>query len=69
MQTQALGIDVDVLDPETGASIKASGLPGEMVVRNPFLSMPACFWGDSENKLYRASYFERFDNVGCVGAA
>jgi acetoacetyl-CoA synthetase len=63
MQVQALGIDVDVLDPETGASIKASGQPGEMVVRKAFPSMPACFWGDEDGALYRASYFERFENV------
>jgi acetoacetyl-CoA synthetase len=63
MQIQALGIDVDVLDPDTAASIKASGQPGEMVVRKAFPSMPACFWGDADGTLYRASYFERFENV------
>lgn len=36
---------------------------GEMIVRKPFPSMLACFWGDLEMKLYRASYFERFSNV------
>lgn len=65
MQTQALGIAVDVLDPNTGVSIRDSGEPGEMVVRKAFPSMPACFWGDdSNNKLYRTSYFDRFADVG-----
>jgi acetoacetyl-CoA synthetase len=35
-----------------------------MVVRKPFPSMPACFWGDDGGKLYRASYFDRFADVG-----
>lgn len=63
MQIRALGIDVDVADPETGASIRASGQPGEMIVRKPFPSMPACFWGDADGALYRSSYFERFSSV------
>jgi acetoacetyl-CoA synthetase len=63
MQTQALGIDVDVADPESGASMRDSGMQGEMIVRKAFPSMPACFWGDTNNKLYRASYFERFANI------
>lgn len=64
MQTPALGIDVDVLDASTGLSIRESGMPGEMVVRKAFPSMPACFWGDEDGRLYRSSYFERFASVG-----
>jgi acetoacetyl-CoA synthetase len=63
MQTFGLGIDVDIADPETGYSIKETGQPGELVVRKPFPSMPAFFWGDEGGKLYKASYFERFTQV------
>jgi len=63
MQIPALGIDLDVADPTTGQSIRQTGQPGEMVVRKPFPSMPPFFWGDKDNKIYKAAYFERFDNV------
>ena len=63
MQMFALGIDVDVADPETGKSIKDTGLPGEFIVRKPFPSMPACFWGDEGGKMYKAAYFELFENI------
>ncbi|EXJ94691.1 acetoacetate-CoA ligase [Capronia coronata CBS 617.96] len=63
MQVPALGMDVDILDPVTGESIAHTGEAGEMVVRKPFPSMPCFFWGDTDGKIYKAAYFERFDNV------
>ncbi|KAF2399369.1 putative acetoacetyl-CoA synthase [Trichodelitschia bisporula] len=63
MQMPALGQDVDVADAETGASIKHTGRPGELVCRTPFPSMPVYFWGDEGGKKYREAYFERFDNI------
>lgn len=63
MQMLALGMDVDIADPDTGESIKRTGRAGEMVIRQPFSSMPVFFWGDKGNKIYRASYFERFPNM------
>ena len=63
MQVQALGMDIDVADPESGASLRESGMPGEMIVRKPFPSMPAFFWGDEGGRIYRAAYFERFADV------
>lgn len=63
MQVPALGQDVDVADPETGDSIKHTGLSGELVCRTPFPSMPIYFWGDEGGKKYRESYFERFENL------
>jgi acetoacetyl-CoA synthetase len=44
MQVQALGIDVDVVNPETGASMRNTRQPGEMIVQKSFHSMSACFW-------------------------
>lgn len=63
MQVRGLGMDVDVADPITGESMIDSGEAGEMVIRKPYPSMPCFFWGDENNKIYRASYFERFSNV------
>ncbi|KAL1960832.1 hypothetical protein VTO42DRAFT_5815 [Malbranchea cinnamomea] len=67
MQMFALGMDVDVADPETGESILHTGKSGELICRSPFPSMPVFFWGDKDNKKYKSSYFERFDNI-CVWA-
>lgn len=63
MQVFGLGMDVDVVDAETEESILHTGEPGEMIVRQPFPSMPCFFWGDKENKKYRESYFERFSKM------
>nr|POF02593.1 acetoacetyl-coa synthetase [Quercus suber] len=63
MQVFALGMDVDVADPDSGASIMHTGEAGEMVIRKPFPSMPCFFWGDRGGKIYHESYFERFSNI------
>lgn len=63
MQMPALGMAVDVADPATGASVAHTDQPGEMVVRKPFPSMPTFFWGDTDGSIYRAAYFERFEDV------
>ncbi len=63
MQLLGLGMDVDIVHPDTGESILDSGEPGEMIVRKAFPSMPCYFWGDEGNKRYHESYFERFDNM------
>jgi acetoacetyl-CoA synthetase len=63
MQIRALGMDVDIVDPSSGASIYDSREAGEMIIRRPFPSMPCFFWGDTGNRKYKASYFERFDNI------
>lgn len=63
MQIYALGMDVDILDPNSGVSIEHTGEAGEMVIRKPFPSMPCFFWGDEENKLYHDAYFSRFPDL------
>ncbi|ETI26012.1 acetoacetate-CoA ligase [Cladophialophora carrionii CBS 160.54] len=60
MQLWALGHDCDILDSETGESIAHTGMPGELVCRKPFPSMPCRFWGDTGNKKYMEAYFEKF---------
>ena len=76
MQMHGLGMDVDVADVETGRSIRGEverddtgkcWVPkrGELVIRKPFPSMPACFWGDRDGRTYGAAYFERWEGVDC----
>lgn len=65
MQVLSLGMDVDILDQETGESIAHTGAAGEMVIRKPFPSMPCCFWGDVGGEIYRGAYFERFPGIDC----
>jgi acetoacetyl-CoA synthetase len=78
MQMIALGHDVDVVDSETGESIKhvsryfnlatavltyQTGQPGELICRQPFPSMPLIFWNDPEYIKYSAAYFDRFPSL------
>jgi acetoacetyl-CoA synthetase len=63
MQIRALGMDVGIVDSTTGVSIYDSGEAGEMIIRKPFPSMPCFFWGDTGNRKYKSSYFERFANI------
>lgn len=63
IQTLALGMDVDIVDPISGESILHTGEPGELIVRQPFPSMPCFFWGDEGGKKYKQSYFERFEHI------
>ncbi|KAL9109778.1 MAG: hypothetical protein Q9227_005647 [Pyrenula ochraceoflavens] len=75
IQMGALGMAVDVADPDSAhaISIKLSGQPGELICRIPFPSMPPFFWGDSSSSFssssttsigagpkYHSSYFTRF---------
>lgn len=64
LQVKGLGMDVKVYS-DTGTAI--IGEPGELVCTSPFPSMPVSFWNDPERKKYKASYFERFDNIWCHG--
>ena len=61
IQGQSLAIDVDVFDEE-GKSTK-DGEKGELVVKQPFPSMPVKFWGDINGDKYHKAYFTRFKNI------
>ncbi|MDB9795869.1 acetoacetate--CoA ligase [Pelagibacteraceae bacterium] len=61
IQGQSLGIDVDVFT-ENGMSAKV-GEKGELVVKQPFPSMPVKFWGDVSDEKYHKAYFTRFNNI------
>ena len=61
---KTLGIAVDIFD-ERGASVSAR--PGELVVTQPFPSMPLTFWGKDGAQRYKAAYFEQFPEVWTHG--
>ncbi|KAL3441756.1 hypothetical protein BJX65DRAFT_322039 [Aspergillus insuetus] len=64
IQLPMLGQDVDIVDPNTGESIRDSERQGEFVCRTPFPSMPVFFWGDDEvMKKYRETYFDLFPDL------
>jgi len=61
IQGQSLGIDVDVFT-DSGKSAKDNE-KGELVVKQPFPSMPIKFWGDDYGEKYHKAYFTRFNNI------
>ena len=61
IQGQSLGIDVDVFTDEGKST--ADGDKGELVVKQPFPSMPIKFWGDDVGQKYHKAYFTRFKNI------
>lgn len=60
LQTRGLAMKVEILD-EAGRSVH--GVPGELVCKAPFPSMPVSFWNDPDGAKYRAAYFEGYPNV------
>ena len=61
IQGQSLGIDVDVFTDNGNSA--ADGDKGELVVKQPFPSMPIKFWGDDDGEKYYNAYFTRFKNI------
>ena len=56
-----MGINVDVFTDD-GKSI-VDGDKGELVVKQPFPSMPVKFWGDGDGQKYHKAYFTKFKNI------
>ena len=61
IQGQSLGIDVDVFTYDGKST--SDGEKGELVVKQPFPSMPIKFWGDEDGQKYHKAYFTRFKNI------
>ena len=61
IQGQSLGIDVDVYT-EDGKSA-SDNEKGELVVKQPFPSMPVKFWRDEDGQKYHKAYFTKFKNI------
>ena len=67
IQRPTLGMDTDSVE-SGGASLRDQpGVPGELVCRTPFPSMPLRFIGDPDGSKYRAAYFERFPGMWAHG--
>lgn len=64
LQGAMLGMDIDTLN---GAGAPVTGEAGELVCRNPHLSMPLYFWGDTDGTRYGAAYFEHFPGLWAHG--
>jgi acetoacetyl-CoA synthetase len=67
IQRPALGIATDVAADDGSSRRDAPGVPGELVCRAPFPSMPLGFWNDEGDGRYRAAYFERYPEVWAHG--
>ena len=61
IQGQSLGLEVDVFKDD-GKSTK-DGEKGELVIKQPFPSMPIKFWDDDNGEKYRKAYFTKFKNI------
>jgi len=60
IQCRCLGADVRSFD-DSGKEVV--GEMGELVITKPMPSMPLFFWGDTNGRRYRESYFESFPGV------
>ena len=61
IQGQSLGIEVDVFTDDGKSTLE--GDKGELVVKQPFPSMPVKFWGDDNGQKYHKAYFTKFKNI------
>ena len=61
IQGPSLGIDIDIFD-DSGKSINDYE-KGELVVKQPFPSMPVMFWNDPGEKKILSAYFEKYQNT------
>ena len=64
LQCIGLGMDVASFD-EDGKSVFLQ--KGELVCKQPFPSMPICFWNDSSGELYDNAYFNKYKNIWTHG--
>jgi len=60
IQAPALGFNIQIFD-DSGQPV--IGKAGELVVVQPFPSMPLRFWGDPMGERYRDAYFRHFPDV------
>ncbi len=60
LQARALGAKVEAFDEEGRSVIDQVG---ELVLTEPFPSMPIFFWGDEDGSRYRESYFDVYPGI------
>ena len=61
IQGESLGIDIDIFD-EKGKKV-IENKKGELVVKNPFPTMPIKFWNDPGDKKFKKAYFSKYKNI------
>jgi len=61
IQGESLGIDIDIFD-EKGKKV-IQNKKGELVVKNPFPTMPIKFWNDRGDKKFKKAYFSKYKNI------
>ncbi len=61
IQGPSLGIEVDIFDDD--ANSISNDEKGELVVKQPFPSMPVKFWNDHDESKIKSAYFERYNNI------
>ena len=61
IQGPSLGIEVDIFDDD--ANSISNDEKGELVVKQPFPSMPVKFWNDQDESKIKSAYFERYKNI------
>ena len=64
LQCEMLGASVECWN-EKGEKLKNE--TGELVITNPMPCMPTYFWGDTQNKIFKKSYFKKFKDVWTHG--
>jgi acetoacetyl-CoA synthetase len=60
IQSVGLGMDVAAFDEDSQAVVLKKG---ELVCRQPFISMPLGFWNDANHTRYRRAYFPNDDGI------
>jgi acetoacetyl-CoA synthetase len=60
LQARSLGASVEAWDPDGKPLI---GEVGELVITRPMPSMPVFFWGDTDGRRYKESYFSVYPGV------
>jgi acetoacetyl-CoA synthetase len=67
IQRPALGMAIDVLDADGTSLHGRPDVPGELVCRQPFPSMPLGFWGDESGERYQRAYYAQFPETWAHG--
>ena len=61
IQGESLGINIAIFD-ENGKKV-SKNKRGELVVKNPFPTMPIKFWNDPGDKKFKKAYFSKYKNI------
>mgnify|MGYP001605098224 CR=1 FL=1 len=66
-EIQCLGLGMAVEICRDDGSFADVNETGELCCRQPFPSMPVCFWGDEDGSKYKSAYFEQYPDIWAHG--